>query len=72
MSHENPCKLRARHRKLVVEKGDGRVVREVLRYRQVREETVIYPPACFKTSGKWIADRAEFAQQVLGTGQRVA
>ncbi|KAG1884100.1 hypothetical protein F4604DRAFT_1677249 [Suillus subluteus] len=40
--------------KLVVEKGDGRVV---------REEMVIYPPACFETSGEWIAVRAEFAQQ---------
>ncbi|KAG1810852.1 uncharacterized protein BJ212DRAFT_1376342 [Suillus subaureus] len=53
--------------KMVVEKGDGRVVREVLRYRQVREEAVIYPPACFETSGEWIADRAEFARQVLGS-----
>lgn len=53
--------------KLVVEKGDGHVVREVLRYRQVREETVICSPACFETSGEWIADRAEFAQQALGS-----
>ncbi|KAG2140224.1 uncharacterized protein EDB93DRAFT_1209758 [Suillus bovinus] len=53
--------------KMVVEKGDGRIVREVLRYRQVREETVVYPPACFETSGEWIADRAEFAQQALGS-----
>jgi len=56
--------------KLVVEKGDGRVVREVLRYRQVREEKVICPPACFETSGEWIADRAEFAQQALGSELR--
>ncbi|KAG1766618.1 hypothetical protein EV702DRAFT_791069 [Suillus placidus] len=53
--------------KMVVEKGDGRAVHEVLRYRQVREETVIYPPACFETSGEWIADRAEFVQQALGS-----
>lgn len=53
--------------KMVVEKGDGRVVREVLRYRQVREETVVHPPACFETSGEWIADRAEFARQALGS-----
>ncbi|KAG1899621.1 uncharacterized protein F5891DRAFT_1037494 [Suillus fuscotomentosus] len=53
--------------KMLVEKGDGRVVREVLRYRQVREETVVYPPACFETSGEWIADRAEFARQALGS-----
>lgn len=53
--------------KMVVEKGDGRVVREVLRYRQIREETVVYPPACFETSKEWIADRAEFAQQALGS-----
>jgi hypothetical protein len=56
--------------KLVVEKGDGRVVREVLRYRQVREEKVICPPACFETSGEWIADRAEFVQQALGSELR--
>jgi hypothetical protein len=56
--------------KLVVEKGDGRVVREVLMYRQVREEKVICPPACFETSGEWIADRAEFAQQALGSELR--
>ncbi|OJA14761.1 hypothetical protein AZE42_06234 [Rhizopogon vesiculosus] len=52
--------------KVVVEMGDGRTVREVLRYRQVRGEVVIYPPACFETSGEWIADRAELVHQVLG------
>ncbi|KAG0695867.1 hypothetical protein DFH29DRAFT_247350 [Suillus ampliporus] len=52
--------------KMVVENGDGRTVREVLRYRQVRGEAVIYPPACFETRGEWIADRVEFAQQALG------
>lgn len=52
--------------KMIVEKGEGRAVREVLRYRQVPEEMVIYPPACFEASGEWIADRAEFAQQALG------
>ncbi|KAG2125791.1 hypothetical protein DEU56DRAFT_823777 [Suillus clintonianus] len=52
---------------MVVEKGDGRTVYEVLRYRQGRGETVIYPPACFEASGEWIADRAGFAQQVLGS-----
>lgn len=52
--------------KVVVEKGDGRTVREVLRYRQVRGEAVSYPPACFETSGEWMADRAKFARQVLG------
>ncbi|KAG2075187.1 hypothetical protein BDR04DRAFT_1092054 [Suillus decipiens] len=53
--------------KMVVEKGDGRVVREVLRYRQLREQTVVYPPACFETSGEWLAERAEFVQHALGS-----
>ena len=53
--------------KVVVEKGDGRTVHEVLRYRQVLGEAVIYPPACFETSGGWITSRSEFAHQVLGS-----
>ncbi|KAG1739488.1 uncharacterized protein EDB91DRAFT_1135637 [Suillus paluster] len=53
--------------KMVVENGDGRTVREVLRYRQVRGEAVIYPPTCFEANGEWIADRVEFAQQALGS-----
>jgi len=52
--------------KVVMEKGDGRTVREVLRYRQVRGEAISHPPACFEASGEWIKARAEFACQVLG------
>ena len=56
--------------KVVLGQGDGSVVREVLRYRQLEGSDVILPPSCFEQDGKWKEMRVEFVGSIFGAEMR--
>lgn len=52
--------------KAVVDQGSFDTVREVVRYRQVREGTMILPPECFQLQGEWASGRLKFIDRTGG------
>lgn len=52
--------------KAITEQGDGLVVREVLRYRQKDQGSLVLPPACYEQTGEWVSARIELIGHHLG------
>ncbi|KZT11801.1 uncharacterized protein LAESUDRAFT_690776 [Laetiporus sulphureus 93-53] len=55
---------------VVVDQTGLEVVREVVRYRQAKEGTILLPPACYSQEGNWQMSRLAFVQQHGGDALR--
>ncbi|KZT08854.1 uncharacterized protein LAESUDRAFT_803362 [Laetiporus sulphureus 93-53] len=55
---------------VVVDHTGLEVVREVVRYWQVKEGTILLPPACYSQEGDWHISRLAFVQQHGGDALR--